>query len=127
MAYLNEHMIKACEARDEIITELTSAEDKATDNVHLQNKFLTFHEYFDIKGLVHFDWGHSTNRLPKLSQSLRSSGTKSCAARMPSSKRSTLSAIYVDKSASFGSVDLLNALLLLCSTLELETVTSIEF
>ena len=75
-AYLNEDIVKYREAGDEIMTDLT-AEDEATKNVRLQNKLLTFHEDFDVIGLVHFNWGHSTNRLPKLSQSWRHSVTKS--------------------------------------------------
>ena len=77
MAYRNEDIVKYREARDETMTDLTSAEDEATKNTDPQNKLLSFHEDFDVIGLVHFNWGHSSNRLPKLSQSWRNSVTKS--------------------------------------------------
>ena len=60
MAYLNEDIVKYREARDEILNDLTSAEDEATKNVRLQNKVLSFYGDCDIIGLIHFNWGHST-------------------------------------------------------------------
>ena len=77
MAYLNEDIVKYREARDEILNDLTSAEDEATKNVRLQNKLLSFHGDFDVIGLLHCNWGHSTYKVPRLSESLRRSVTKS--------------------------------------------------
>ena len=107
VAYLNEDIVKYREARDEIANDLTSAEDEASKNVRLQNKLLSLHGDFDVIGLIHFNWGHSTNKLPRMSESCRRSVTKATT-RMPLSRRSTLSATCADTSASAGSVDLLN-------------------
>ena len=41
------------------------------------HEFLSFHMDFDVIGLIHLNWGHSSNQLPKVSESWRRSVTKS--------------------------------------------------
>ena len=68
MFHSDEDIVKYSQAREEILGDLTSAEDAATKNARLQNKLLLFHGNSDVIGLVHFNWGHSAKKLPSLSE-----------------------------------------------------------